>query len=233
MLGRTLPFHAPTEQRDMNVVASTLVITTAAALLTACAQQVWVRPGAGPQQFEADRYACERDSRQSGGFGGGLIGAIEVQNFYNRCMVSKGWQLRDQASHNADVAVTNSTAQAAQQERRECLARVRQQPRFASITSRFSDPQTNRYNFAQMSSADTPTPAEAAVWTQYVTETDTCIDAFIARIGPLMTPEQRTAFNSSRSEVATAAAQLARRQITWGEFSTRINQSIDRQTSRN
>ena len=61
---------------------------------TGCASQQshhWEKEGGG--DFSADSYACERDTRQSGYFGGGLIGSANMLGFYNRCLTSKGWYL--------------------------------------------------------------------------------------------------------------------------------------------
>jgi aspartyl protease family protein len=68
------------------------------ASLTACAPKVWIKPGASQQDFTTDRYSCERDARQSGYFGTGIVGAINMQNFYESCMNAHGWYPQQQAS---------------------------------------------------------------------------------------------------------------------------------------
>jgi hypothetical protein len=71
-----------------------------AALLGGCApQSVWVKPGAGAQDFNVDQYACEKDARQSGYFGSGIIGSINMQDFYNRCMIAHGWHTERKATN--------------------------------------------------------------------------------------------------------------------------------------
>jgi hypothetical protein len=60
-------------------------------LFAGCARFVWVKPGAGQQDFQRDAYECERDMRQSGYFGTGVAAAINAQNFQERCMVARGW----------------------------------------------------------------------------------------------------------------------------------------------
>jgi hypothetical protein len=67
--------------------------------LTGCAQKVWNKPGATQQDFQTDSYACEKDARQSGYFGGGLAGAINFQGFEARCMNAHGWYLEQQATY--------------------------------------------------------------------------------------------------------------------------------------
>src|SRR5690349_17398783 len=87
-------------------------------LLAACAQNVWHKPGASTQAFEADKYACERDARQSGGFGGGIAGAIEVQNFFNRCMSARGWSLQEKTQAEANALASRASVQSAIEQRK-------------------------------------------------------------------------------------------------------------------
>lgn len=65
-------------------------------ICTACAPTIWDKPGATQADFNADSYACERDTRQSGYFGGGLVGALEMRQFAERCMVAHGYEKRAQ-----------------------------------------------------------------------------------------------------------------------------------------
>jgi hypothetical protein len=60
-------------------------------LLAGCARFIWVKAGASQQDFQRDAYECERDMRQSGYFGSGILGGIEAQNFQERCMVARDW----------------------------------------------------------------------------------------------------------------------------------------------
>ena len=70
--------------------------------LGGCAQQrAWVKDGATQQDFARDRYDCERDMRQSGYYGDGLIGAGNMQGFFNRCMEAQGYSLQNVSSPQA------------------------------------------------------------------------------------------------------------------------------------
>ena len=60
--------------------------------LCGCAKHEWVKSGATQQDFARDAYECERDARQSGYFGGGFVRAANMQNFYDRCLIAKGYQ---------------------------------------------------------------------------------------------------------------------------------------------
>lgn len=67
-------------------------------LLSACAPMIWDKKGATQQDYNQDHYACEKDARQSGYFGTGIVGAINIRDFFQECMVAHGWTLRGQAS---------------------------------------------------------------------------------------------------------------------------------------
>lgn len=61
-------------------------------VLTACAgKRTFYKAGASQQDWVKDHYECERDARQSGYFGGGIVGAINAQEFQVRCLNARGW----------------------------------------------------------------------------------------------------------------------------------------------
>lgn len=70
---------------------SALLLALAAA---GCATKLWNKPGSTQSDFNRESYDCEKDARQSGYYGGGLAGALNMQAFQERCMVSKGWYLQ-------------------------------------------------------------------------------------------------------------------------------------------
>ena len=86
---------------------------------------VWIKTGATQQDFATDSYECERDARQSGYFGGGLIGALNMQQFTQRCMVARGWRQQGSAEGSAAPAPPSFTSEQWENGRRECLAQVR------------------------------------------------------------------------------------------------------------
>jgi hypothetical protein len=58
----------------------------------ACAQVYWTKPGFSPADWQRDRYECERDARMSVlSFGTGIVGALNEQDFFNRCLVAHGY----------------------------------------------------------------------------------------------------------------------------------------------
>lgn len=68
------------------------------ALLAGCAPMIWDKPGGSVAEYNKDSYECEKDTRQSGYFGGGIPGAMAMRDFAKRCMVSKGYTLRGDTS---------------------------------------------------------------------------------------------------------------------------------------
>jgi hypothetical protein len=42
--------------------------------------------------MSGDFYECERDARQSGYFGGGVAGALNMVEFQKRCLRAKGYR---------------------------------------------------------------------------------------------------------------------------------------------
>jgi hypothetical protein len=115
-----------------------LVFFATLCLTAGCAQRVWVKPGATEQDFATDSYHCERDVRQSGYYGGGLIGAANMQEFFSRCMVAAGYRQQtvspNQSSNSdpseafaSDKMDAGCTAQANQSDRpfpnayRDCM----------------------------------------------------------------------------------------------------------------
>jgi len=72
------------------ICAITLII-----LLVGCATMIWDKPGLTQDGFNRDHYECEKDARQSGYYGGGWVGSMNMREFYKRCMVSRGYTLRE------------------------------------------------------------------------------------------------------------------------------------------
>ena len=66
----------------------TALAVAAAILLTACAPVYYVKPGAGPDEFEADKAACQ--AQALAGRGDNVFLAIEIVKL---CLRGKGWQV--------------------------------------------------------------------------------------------------------------------------------------------
>ena len=79
-------------------------------LMSGCATQtVWTHPDYTPEKWAKDRYECEKDARQSGYFGTGIVGSINMQNFFNGCLESKGWTKTTAKREDIEKASTYGT----------------------------------------------------------------------------------------------------------------------------
>ncbi len=87
-----------------------------------CAPMMWDRPGATQADFNRDNYACERDARQSGYYGAGLTGTVNMQDFFRRRMEAQGHALRSSAT-NSSTPTGSSENSSLPQNDAECLVR--------------------------------------------------------------------------------------------------------------
>lgn len=72
-----------------------LIVLALAVLISGCSStKFWQKQGASNADLRGDSYQCEKDARQSN-FGGGLMGGALRQEFYDRCMESRGWTLQE------------------------------------------------------------------------------------------------------------------------------------------
>ena len=66
-------------------------------------RMLWMKPGATEADFRRDSYECERDARQSGYFGTGFVGQMNMEQFAGRCMRAKGYELVPASSAGGGV----------------------------------------------------------------------------------------------------------------------------------
>ena len=71
-----------------------IAVAVVSVILSGCAPTIWDKPGATQADFARDSYDCEKDMRQSGYYGGGLVGALNAEEFSDRCMVAHGYTAR-------------------------------------------------------------------------------------------------------------------------------------------
>ena len=72
--------------------------------LSGCASSyTWEKPGASMDQMNKDFYECEKDMRQSGYFGGGIVGEINAQKFHERCLIAKGYIKKEKVNCMGDT----------------------------------------------------------------------------------------------------------------------------------
>lgn len=76
-------------------IGRSFVVLTLTVLVSSCSStKFWQKQGASHADLRSDSYQCEKDARQSN-FGGGLMGGGLRQEFYDRCMESRGWILQE------------------------------------------------------------------------------------------------------------------------------------------
>jgi hypothetical protein len=63
-------------------------------LVTACGQTTWVKPEATVQDFNVDKYGCQKDAIAHGGvvYMYGVASRMPDWDVYNNCMVARGWR---------------------------------------------------------------------------------------------------------------------------------------------
>ena len=70
-----------------------VIVVAFVALLSGCGPMIWNKPGVTQAEYNKDSYECEKDARQSGYFGTGLVGALNMRDFFKTCMVARGYTL--------------------------------------------------------------------------------------------------------------------------------------------
>lgn len=106
---------------------------------TGCTPMAWYKPGANQQDLATTSYECERDARQSGYFGLGLGGAIEMAAFESRCMGAHGYS-RVGAEEASAAQASDASYAAAADPAVEARARVQASDACVSAGLKTSDP---------------------------------------------------------------------------------------------
>jgi hypothetical protein len=65
-----------------------------------CAGVVYRHPAYTPQLWARDSYECERDARQSGSFGTGILGGMAIRDSYDRRLAARGWTKTQELNSN-------------------------------------------------------------------------------------------------------------------------------------
>jgi hypothetical protein len=202
-----------------------LIAIAAFLVLASCARPTWVKPGATQQDYATDSYQCEKDARQSGYFGGGLVGAANMADFASRCMVAHGWRTVDQtAVARSAPKVTQLQEMAAR--RKTCLTETRQRPIFAPLVPHMSDINTGRFAPSQMANNQHVSASDARLYAAYEAAADPCIDEFLASVAGVV-PDIVPIVQQLRLQEKATASRLFASQITWGEASAQWQSDRD------
>jgi hypothetical protein len=68
-----------------------LVLVSTGLIGCATTYTTWEKSGSTLEERNTVLYECEKDARQSGYFGTGLIAQINMQSFFEKCMNVHGW----------------------------------------------------------------------------------------------------------------------------------------------
>lgn len=80
----------------MNAASKSISIIFLVSAVGGCATPMIFDKASGTQaEYNKDSYECERDARQSGYFGGGIFGSMNMKEFFKSCMVARGYTLRE------------------------------------------------------------------------------------------------------------------------------------------
>ena len=201
--------------------------------LVGCGPTIWTKPGAGTQEFAADRYSCERDSRQSGGFGTGLVGAIEVQEYFNRCLVAHGWEVQGATPtpRQAAAAAASSQNQTDSRDLKVCVARIRENPQYQIIIPNMADIETGKFTMSQISNMQKLTSKESSALLKYTEESSICWDAFLDSVEK-RNDSAAQIFREGFSDTKIARAKAIRHEISWGELNSYTQALSDTQKSK-
>jgi hypothetical protein len=85
-----------------------------------CAKTYWTKPGLTPAEWNRDIYECERDMRQSGYFGTGLVGHWNADAFQERCLIAKGYYKSTGDKTDGNTTPSNGPLPAQLDEYRTC-----------------------------------------------------------------------------------------------------------------
>jgi len=203
-----------------------LALIAVAGILAACGPRpVWVKSGASQQDHTTDSYQCEKDTRQSQYFGGGLVGTLEMADFAKKCMAAKGW--RQVTASSAVPSPRAVQLKEAAERFRPCVTEIRNRAIFETIRSRFNDLANGQFSPAQLSDPRHPTPLERQLLTAYFTEFSQCRDRFLVSVS-VVSPEIALIMETLRAEVQEVELILSRGSIAWGEGSVRMQLAGDK-----
>lgn len=206
-----------------------LTILIFSPILSSCAQKTWVKNGATAQSFNDDKYACERDARQSGYFGGGLVGSLNMQDFYNRCMNSKGYILDNKKHAESELIKTKQYLGSALEVNQKCFDDIYNNQKYQPILTYLPNAQTGDFTMVQMSSTKKPSHQEGQLLTEYSIERDNCRAKYLNAVAPMLSPNQKKAMEARIEESDLNTSQLIRSEINYGEWSSREKQSREKQ----
>ena len=231
----------------MKIIVRIGALSAALLCVSACAQNVWVKPGSSQADYNTDSYACEKDARQSGYFGGGIGGSINMKEFFNRCMIAHGWSVQGSETQQA-VATQQKQAIADWKAKgvaikQECKSVVNT-PELDILRDKIelSRSATDAPPpFSILSNANYPNDLEKAAIAKWATIRDQCSKKAIDNLhaAPTVNQKDKDAMDglialesNSVGRIDGLAADLFQGMITYGEFAKkRLDVAAEYQTA--
>jgi hypothetical protein len=204
--------------------------------LSACAQQkTWLKPGAGPDDFNQDKYACMQQSQQPnsaayvnsyGGFSNS--GIITNNNLFGACMNARGWAL----TAVTDPKESTTEFNALNGERRQaCLS-----AEFQALFAKKMPCNALETTPEQLSDRSKISPNEKVALSKWQTVNEgyseraaTIYRQYFSRNGDALASILQRAGDESRN----AALDLSNGRISWGDYNKRrldINKRVEQDT---
>lgn len=191
---------------------------------------VFYKAGATQQDFVATKYTCERDSRQSGGFGTGIIGAINQQQFFGRCMEAQGWDLQNkdqQDGRRASNLSKQTEMKALSSKRDECIQSARNnESKISIISSHLVSLGEKKFTISQKADTSLATPAESAVLLRYLEKADVCRSEFVEAASKIF-PNGAANVRGTYASANRTWLQVIRRETSWGAAATQLEQDAE------
>lgn len=213
-------------------------------LLTACAQNLWVKPNAGQGDFEKDRYACLQQSQQQFGFatidrfGGSAVNSMQTNNsLFSSCMNSRGWTLKNKDAAQAQIAQNNIkvdiTKQRLQQIKKKAAAvcardDLREYYKKTACLPRLM-------TFEQLADESKITPAQKVTLVKQraqVSIIDKETEDALAAGGPSMHKALTIMTDFWRPETEKNDLNLYNGKITWGEYNKKRKEIVEETRAR-
>ena len=198
--------------------------------------------------FEPAKAKCSLMARHSGGsfaaYGdanfvagatvGNAIGeTARTQRDFNDCMAASGWKIADQPSAatqaNQPMAASQPAAErlnALAADLKSCTAIIRAKPTYEPLLPHLVDLNTGRFTVTQLTDDRRPTPAESRLIAPYRDETNSCRAKFLNELSAV-SPASVAIFSQVISKNDDVEAQLAKRQLTWGDAATKLKQIME------
>jgi len=198
---------------------------TVARLLVSCAQQpqqLWLKPGAAPDEFSQERYACLQQSQQPSSSAylnryGGVANSNIITNdgLYTACMTSKGWIL----TPLTDVKSYTEAMRPLGEEQRAFCSRDDLQALFKKMPCKVND--TAPEQLSDRSKISNEQKANLAKWQEYIRDINDRYAAINVQYNVKNGQAVGSSIQAGAADVDRLASELANGSIAWGEFNRR------------